>query len=160
MKKLVFSLVFSFMMAILFCASMVSYAQQKSDSTSTIVIETGEDEIRLTDNIRPILSYRVSECYPPDGVDTVFRRSAYLHPLWSPGGEVLTMIQPPDHYHHYGIWAPWTKTHINDREVDYWNLAKKQGTVRFSELISVERRPLFYEMVIKKEHVCQNPLVR
>src|SRR5699024_650137 len=57
-------------------------------------------------------------------------RSGYIHPLWSPGGEVLTRIQPSDHYHHYGIWNPWTKTNFEGREVDFWNIGDGEGTVR------------------------------
>ena len=56
---------------------------------------------------------------------------------WSPEGKVLTRIQPPDHYHHYGIWSPWTMTHIEGREVDFWNLNKGQGTVRFAGVESI-----------------------
>ncbi|WP_332910638.1 DUF6807 family protein [Algoriphagus boritolerans] len=26
--------------------------------------------------------------------------------MTSPSGQVLSRIQPPDHYHHYGIWGP------------------------------------------------------
>jgi hypothetical protein len=78
-----------------------------------------------------VLTYNHAEVFPPEGVDMKFRRAAFIHPLWSPKGEVLTRIQPPDHYHHYGIWNPWTKTTIEGREVDFWNLAKGQGTVKF-----------------------------
>lgn len=35
-----------------------------------------------------------------------YKKSGFLHPVWSPGGEILTRIQAPDHYHHYGIWGP------------------------------------------------------
>lgn len=79
-----------------------------------------------------ILSYQHAVCDVPEGVDPLFRRGGFIHPLWSPAGQVLTRIQPPDHYHHYGIWAPWTKTTVEGREVDFWNLGSGQGTVRFA----------------------------
>ena len=53
-----------------------------------------------------LLQYYFKTVYPPQGIDTAFRRSGFIHPLWSPKGQVLTRIQPPDHYHHYGIWNP------------------------------------------------------
>ncbi|MDA3821597.1 MAG: PmoA family protein, partial [Bacteroidales bacterium] len=103
-----------------------------SDNEEEDVIEYSidSDEIRFYKNDQDFFRYRRSELLPPEGVDMKYKRSGYIHPLVSPGGEVLTRIQPPDHYHHYGIWNPWTKTHINGREIDYWNLGKGQGTVR------------------------------
>lgn len=43
---------------------------------------------------------------------------------------MLTRIQPPDHYHHYGIWNPWTNTEFEGKEIDFWNLGDGEGTVR------------------------------
>src|SRR5690606_42107088 len=40
---------------------------------------------------------------------SAYGRSGFIHPLWSPKGQVLTRVQPEDHYHHYGIWNPWTQ---------------------------------------------------
>jgi type 1 glutamine amidotransferase len=79
---------------------------------------------------RPVLAYRYGVQPVPAGVDTIFRRGGFIHPLYSPGGQVLTRIQPPDHYHHYGIWNPWTHTEFEGRSVDFWNLGAQQGTVR------------------------------
>ncbi len=101
----------------------------------------------------PVLSYNHAEVYPPEGVDAKFRRSAFIHPLWSPGGEVLTRIQPPDHYHHYGIWNPWTRTTFNGHEVDFWNLGSGQGTVRFRGYLGVLEGPVFAGFKVLQEHV-------
>jgi len=101
----------------------------------------------------PVLSYNHAEVYPPEGIDAKFRRSAFIHPLWSPGGEVLTRIQPPDHYHHYGIWNPWTRTTFNGNEVDFWNLGSGQGTVRFKGYLGVLEGPVFAGFRVLQEHV-------
>ena len=95
------------------------------------------DETKTTISMgdQPLVCYVHSETFPPEGVDPVFRRSAYIHPLYSPGGEVLTRIQPPDHWHHYGIWNPWTRTNFGKYKVDFWNLGERQGTVRFAEYL-------------------------
>jgi hypothetical protein len=84
---------------------------------------------------KPILTYVHSETPAPEGVDPIFHRSAYIHPLWSPGGERLTRIQPEDHYHHYGIWNPWTRTRFGKNRVDFWNLGDGQGRVRFKKYL-------------------------
>ena len=117
-----------------------------------IQVTRSPDELTMTDGKHHILSYRLSEKLPPEGIDPIYRRSGYIHPLFSPGGERLTGIQPPDHYHHYGIWNPYTLTHINDREIDFWNLAKGEGTVRFANLLSITEGTLFGGFEVHQEH--------
>lgn len=102
---------------------------------------------------KPVVRYYTALCPVPEGVSPLFRRSGFVHPLWSPSGKVLTRVQPPDHYHHYGIWNPWTMTHIEGREVDFWNLAKGQGTVRFAGLESVLCDSYGGRFQVRQEHV-------
>jgi len=100
-----------------------------------------------------LLRYYNKTLYPPEGVDTAFKRSGFIHPLWSPNGKVLTRIQPPDHYHHYGIWNPWTQVLFEGEKIDFWNLAKREGTVRFANFISVQTGSLFSGFEALHEHV-------
>jgi len=100
-----------------------------------------------------VLSYVHSVTLPPDGIDTVYKRSAYIHPLYSPGGERLTRIQPPDHWHHYGIWNPWTRTHFGEHKVDFWNLAAREGTVRFAEYLETIEQENLAGFKVKQEHI-------
>jgi hypothetical protein len=102
---------------------------------------------------KPILSYYRAVHPVPEGVDPIYRRSGFIHPLYTPDGMVVTRIQPRDHYHHYGIWNPWTVTQIEGREVDFWNLAKGQGTVRFAELLSTIEGPVYSGFRARQEHV-------
>ena len=122
-------------------------------SESKIVLERTHGGLKLVLNENPILHYQSDEVYPPEGVDPLFKRSGFIHPLWSPGGEELTRIQAPDHYHHYGVWGPWTKTHIKGREVDFWNLLKGQGTVRFANFLSEVEGPVFTGFSALQEHI-------
>ncbi len=110
-------------------------------------------DLHITANKKPVLSYRFATTYPPEGIDPLYKRSGYIHPLWSPAGEVLSRIQPPDHYHHYGIWGPWTLTRINDREVDFWNLAKGEGTVRFKAFLTETEGEVFSGFKALQQHI-------
>lgn len=102
---------------------------------------------------REMLAYQF-ETYPaPEGVDPAFARSAFIHPLNAPRGQRLTQIQPEDHYHHYGIWNPWTHTSFRGKEVDFWNLAKKQGTVRFAGFVNKDETDNTATIQAKHEHV-------
>lgn len=109
--------------------------------------------LNLTSGNKPILSYQIETVNPPKGISPWYKRSAFLHPVYSPGGEVLTRIQAPDHYHHYGIWNPWTLTFIGKREVDFWNLMKGEGTVRFAGMISQTEGPVFTGFKSLQEHI-------
>ena len=130
--------------------------EQRGRAPATVpvaLMQQDADALLVTDAAQPVLSYRISEIMPPEGVDPVFRRSAYIHPLYSPGGMVLTRIQPPDHYHHYGIWNPWTLTHINGREIDYWNLGKGEGTVRTEAVLETVEGPVFSAFTALQQHI-------
>ena len=112
--------------------SLFSSCTQKPASP-TLVSNEASTTIAL--NGQPLLTYVHAETPAPEGQNPLYKRSAYIHPLCSPGGEVLTRIQPPDHFHHYGIWNPWTHTNFGGDSVDFWNLALGQGTVRFAEYL-------------------------
>ncbi|MVN21751.1 hypothetical protein GO621_09400 [Mucilaginibacter sp. HMF7410] len=75
--------------------------------------------VTITANHKNLLRYNYKTVYPPAGVDTVFKRSGFIHPLWSPKGQRLTRIGAPDHYHHFGLWDPWTHTYFEGDTVDF-----------------------------------------
>jgi hypothetical protein len=100
-----------------------------------------------------LLRYHYKTVYPPAGVDTVYKRSGFIHPLWSPRGQELTRINAPDHYHHWGLWNPWTEVMFEGDSVDFWNLARRQGTVRFNGFLSVTSGPVFAEYKAQHDHV-------
>lgn len=102
---------------------------------------------------RLALRYHCAEIPPPSGASPLFARSAFIHPLCSPSGEVLTEIQPPDHLHHLGIFAPWTRTRFEGRQVDFWNLGAGQGTVRFKSVEKTWSGPVSGGFVVVQEHV-------
>ncbi len=107
----------------------------------------------LKEGNKNLLQYYFKTIYPPKGVDTAYRRSGFIHPLWSPHGQVLTRIQPPDHYHHYGIWNPWTHVAYEGDTIDFWNINTRQGTVRFANFVSVDEGPVYGEFDALHEHV-------
>lgn len=86
----------------------------------------------------PILSYNYAVTPAPEGVREIYARGGYIHPAWTPSGFVLTTIQPRDHYHHYGIWNPWTYVLYDGRRYDLWNLGENLGTVRAGNVLPVQ----------------------
>ncbi len=120
---------------------------------SQIKTLSGDGFLTISYNNKNLLRYNYKTIYPPDGVDTVYKRSGFIHPLWSPRGQELTRINAPDHYHHWGLWNPWTEVLFEKDTVDFWNLAKKQGTVRFANFISTANENVYAEYKALHEHV-------
>ena len=100
-----------------------------------------------------LLRYQHGVLDPPAGVDASYKRSGFIHPLWSPNGQELTRIHPKDHYHHFGIWNPWTHVLYKGDTVDFWNIGGKKGTVRFANFISTTSGSVFAEFQALHEHV-------
>ncbi len=128
---------------------------QKAPAANTTYIAAANDSGALTirsDN-RNLLRYYYKTIYPPAKIDTNYKRSGFIHPLWTPHGQELTRIQAPDHYHHYGIWNPWTHVLFEKDTVDFWNIKGKQGTVRFAKFISISNGPVYSEYEALHEHV-------
>jgi len=109
--------------------------------------------LRIEKDGTKVLSYNHAIVPAPAGQSELYNRSGFIHPLWSPTGSVLTDIHPKDHYHHLGIWMPWTKTKFEGKDVDFWNLAGGQGTVRFKRFLSTTSGPVYGGFQAEHEHV-------
>ena len=150
--------------AIWFIASGVTKSGEKRQYTlsgtskiqaqsSKIEIEQNTDQLIISESEKERVVYSITEVPAPEGKDKLYERSAHIHPLYSPGGHLLTNIQPIDHIHHYGIWNPWTKTHIRGKEIDFWNLARGMGTVSTRDILQKTTGALFADFTALQEHI-------
>jgi hypothetical protein len=124
-----------------------------NEALEGIKMQKNNGDLQLMKGSIPLLTYRYGMTYPPEGVDSIFKKSGYIHPLLSPSGDTLSRIQPPDHYHHYGIWGPWTHTQIDGERVDFWNLAERQGTVLFKDFKETFSGEVFGGFKAHQEHI-------
>jgi hypothetical protein len=83
-----------------------------------------------------IVVYNKQSPQVPDGVDPIFQRSGFLHPVASPIGNVVTAVFPFDHLHQDGVFSAWVKTKWNGRKVYFWNLAGGKGRVLHQRVVS------------------------
>lgn len=103
------------------------------------LIET-DDVIRVTLKGKPVLEYIKTEKPVPDGIEPHYRRSGYIHPVYTPTGEEITGDFPEDHAHQHAIFFPWTKASFDGKKVDFWNQAKNLGKIEFREVVALTRR--------------------
>lgn len=124
------------------------------DSKSNALhVKKENGQLTIYQNNSKLLGYQMDIKEVPDGVNPAFARSGFIHPLNTPSGKRLTRIQPKDHYHHYGLWNPWTHVEYEGDTLDFWNLNKEEGTVRFAKLIYQTTGPVFSEYQVLQEHV-------
>ncbi|NNM30756.1 MAG: hypothetical protein HKO57_14650 [Akkermansiaceae bacterium] len=112
--------------------------------------------ITITRGTIPVLTYHKAEVDPPEGVDPVFRRSGFIHPLCAPSGAPVTGIHPKDHAHHLGLWHAWVKTGHGKDKPDFWNLRAKTGRVRHARTVSIldsTTEDPAVGFVVEQEHV-------
>ncbi len=139
-KRLLFHTVF------LFCLVLSGFSQG-------VILKESEKGIHFLKGDQELLVYQTSIADVPEGVDPLYKKSGFIHPLKSPSGQLLTAIQPLDHYHHYGIWGPWTNTTIAGRHVDFWNLADGKGRVDFERVVSKSSKDGIAELIVRQNHM-------
>ena len=106
-------------------------------------VEKADGKLVVSHFKREILTYQMEAAQPPEGVDKIFARGAYIHPVYTPEGTLLTNDFPKKHLHHHGIWFPWTETEFEGKKVDFWNMGKGEGTVEFTKLHSFDGGQVF-----------------
>ena len=89
------------------------------------------------------LRYNYAVVEAPEGVDKIYNRSGYLHPIRTPDGRTISGDFPAKHLHHHGIWFPWTSSEFEGRKSDFWNTPGKQGTVEFVKMLGTSSGPVF-----------------
>ncbi|MBN2450935.1 MAG: PmoA family protein, partial [Lentisphaeria bacterium] len=94
-------------------------------------VQADGDGLTVDCDGRPALRYRTATVEPPAGASALFARNAYVHPVWTPAGRIVTGDFPQDHPHQRGVFLAWTKTAVGDRHPDFWNLGSGTGRVRF-----------------------------
>lgn len=127
--------------------------KQHAAPGASLTVAMDERAIYVRKKGRDLWQYNHAVVQPPAGVNPAYARSGFVHPMWSPTGKSLTRIQPPDHYHHYGLWNPWTRAEFRGQTIDFWNLADEQGTVRYANTISRIQGPVFAGYEVLHEHV-------
>ncbi|HVR74375.1 MAG TPA: DUF6807 family protein, partial [Planctomycetota bacterium] len=105
--------------------------------------EVGGKHLLFTSGEKSILRYNHGLVEPPEGVQPIFARSGYIHPVWTPSGRVITNDAPANHRHHHGIWMPWTKTLFEGRPVNFWEQAEGLGKVEATGVDEKLSGPVF-----------------
>ncbi|MGB8195042.1 MAG: DUF6807 family protein, partial [Chitinophagaceae bacterium] len=122
-------------------------------TTPPVRVEEQKNGLLVTVGTKPLLFYNTSEALPPAGSADYYRRSGFIHPLYSPGGAILTDDFPAGHMHQHGIFMTWVNTTFRNKPVDFWNQHSQTGTVQHVEVISIKEGPVFTRIRTHLRHI-------
>jgi hypothetical protein len=131
--------------------------KKKQTGEPAMSTEDNKKALILKKNNKNILQYNYTRVEAPEGADPSYGRSGFIHPAYSPEGNILTTIQPKDHYHHYGIWNPWTRIMYDGKMYDLWNLHEKQGTVKAIDIENIYHGDVFTGYTATLDHYIFTP---
>ena len=77
--------------------------------------------LALTDGGKPVWSYNYGMILAP-GVPKDRTRCCYIHPLYTPGGVVVSDDFPQDHLHQRGVSWTWAVVALEGQSYDLWNM--------------------------------------
>jgi hypothetical protein len=102
---------------------------------------------------RPIMRYNQGiQPYPSDlPQDDYLDRSGYIHPLWTPGGHVVSGDMQPDHDHQRGLFFAWTDGTFKTAHVNFWELEFGHSETQAEPLF--EAGPVFARVVARNDQV-------
>jgi hypothetical protein len=112
-------------------------SKKENEIHAPVSIEKKENGLLVQMKGKPILFYHIKEAMPPSDSPAYYKRSGFIHPLYSPSGKILTDDFPVDHIHQHGVFTAWTSTRFKNTSIDFWNQQAKKGTVEHFEVIDV-----------------------
>lgn len=98
-------------------------------------LEQTDESITIQRDGQTVLRYNIQSPPVPSGIDKIYRRSGFLHPVCSPRGVTVTETFPADHPHQHGIFSAWVRTVYDGEPIDFWNLAGGTGRVLHDRVV-------------------------
>jgi hypothetical protein len=132
------------------------YRLESKDAISKIpplvtCVNTGE-ELFLRVGQKAVLKYQHAVKKPPQAIDAVYRRSGYIHPVFTPSGRVITDDFPPDEPHQHGVFFAWVNTTVAGHNVNFWDPKAATGQVSHSAIEKICEGDVFADFRVKLLH--------
>ncbi|MEM7374130.1 MAG: PmoA family protein [Bacteroidota bacterium] len=128
----------------------ISLSEQEFSPQATANIQDGRIELAV--NGKSVLHYNIEEVAPPEGAPAYYRKSGFIHPIYSPGGQILTEGFPEGHMHQHGLFFAWVNTIFEGRNPDFWNQHKQSGRVSHMEVYGTISGPVFASFTSRLSH--------
>ena len=107
-----------------------NYTLRRAEGTVvTMQADNNGNDLELKSGDKPMLTFNVTTDYPPEDQPQYYRRSGYIHPMYSPDGAVVTDGFPVGHTHQHGVFLAWVNTTFKGDTTDFWNQQLETGRV-------------------------------
>jgi len=123
----------SFVLSDLKAGKTQKYRIEPAKIPPDMLVKASADDglLRVTTRTNSIFDFRLRPELPEPGIKDAFKRAGYMHPVYTPAGQIVTDDYPSDHPHQHGIMFAWTKTEFEGRHPDFWNMGSGSGAVEF-----------------------------
>lgn len=111
-----------------------------------------QDGLEIQVDNKPVLQYHSMLARPAFESPDYYARSGFVHPLYSPSGNILTDDFPVGHLHQHGIMMAWVSTRFKNETPDFWNQHLEKGNVRHVTVLSLEEGPVYCRARIQLQH--------
>ena len=125
---------------------------KKIKNERPVVIEKQENGLLVKVKNKPLFFYHIKEAMPPADSPAYYKRSGFIHPLYSPSGKIITDDFPLGHAHQHAIFTAWTKTTFKKSSVDFWNQHSRKGTVEHIEVLDIIQGPVVSQIKAALRH--------
>lgn len=121
-------------------------------NTSPIVITKSDSGLLVSVKKRPVFFYHTIPYLLPADSPSYYMRNGFIHPLYSPGGNILTDDFPVGHMHQHGIMMAWVNTRFKNTPVDFWNQHLQTGNVKHVTIEAVQNNIVTSTLKLRLQH--------
>jgi methane monooxygenase PmoA-like len=122
-------------------------------TTPLVTCADNGEKLLLSVGEKPILKYQHAVKEAPDGIDPVYRRSGYIHPVFTPSGRAITDDFPPDEPHQHGVFFAWVNTTVAGHNVNFWDPKARTGQVGHSAIEKIGEGDVFADFRVALLHL-------
>lgn len=114
-----------------------------------VYAEKTDSGILVKNGDKPVFFYLTSEKYPGGDTGSVYKRSGFIHPLYTPGGKILTDGFPVGHTHQHALFSAWVNTVFKGEKTDFWNQHQLTGTAKHIAVEEVKSGPVCVQLKLR-----------
>lgn len=133
----------------------IKLALKKKSSANRAQLKEENGKINISINERPVISYQMEEVPAPEGSPSYYNRGGFIHPVYSPEGQILTDDFPEGHTHQHAMFFAWVNTQYRGEKVDFWNQQQETGTIAHLEILDTLSGPVFARIRCKLAHLAK-----
>lgn len=78
---------------------------------------------------REVLQYNYGVVRQVEGETGPYDRAGYIHPVWTPKGQVITGDFSPEHIHQRGLFLAFRHVSFGALQTDFWGLGESSGRI-------------------------------